>query len=132
MEQKHRIAHCGMTPENAFRRFASLGLDKRRLGVFEAYAVIRGVCRRASTATELLAVYDTMRLLSVGGHADCADAVRRVYFEGHGRRPPHSDVTYRVRRAAFESNCDERTIYRRLRYARELYLALRKNEEGFI
>lgn len=113
---------------NIFRRYARLGLDRRHIAVFEAYDFMRGVCRTEDEAVELLSVYDTMRIMEISGRGDCVRAVRAVYFYGAGRRPRRNDVAYRVRRHAFEEHCDERTVYRRLDYARRVYWLVRKNE----
>lgn len=112
----------------AFRRYALLGLDRRSLNVFEAYECIRGMCATSSAALDMLAVYDTLRLLRASERAECIAAIRTVYFYGVGRRPRKNDITYRIRRLAYESHCDERTIYRRLQYAKKLYETVRKNQ----
>lgn len=114
-----------LAPGTAFRRFARLGLDRRELSVFRAYDAIQGVTASRASALDMLAVYDTLRLLSASGQSECARAVRAVYFWGAGRRPRKNDVTYRVRRLAFELHCDERTVYRRLETAKQLYTTLR-------
>ena len=107
----------------AFRRYARLGLDRRPVKPFEAYRVIRGVCRSEEEAVKLLGVYDTIRLLSLTDK-ESAEAVRAVYFAERGRTPRKNQTTLRVRRFAFENNLDERTVYRRLRSAKELYYHL--------
>ena len=112
----------------AFRRYALLGLDRRSLSVFEAYECIRGMCATGSAALDMLAVYDTLRLLRASERAECIAAIRAVYFYGAGRRPRKNDITYRIRRLAHESHCDERTVYRRLQYAKKLYETVRKNQ----
>ena len=124
-----RISHRGVRgADEIFRRYARLGLDRRNISVFEAYDCIRGVCHTDKEAAELLAVYDMLRILTVSEKSDCARAVREVYFCGAGRRPRRNDIAYRVRRLAFEEHCDERTIYRRLDYARRLYWVILQNE----
>ena len=112
----------------AFRRYARLGLDRRRIEVFQAYDIIRGACRDQEDARDMLAVYDTLRLLAASDKQECIDAIRTVYFYGAGRRPRRNDVAYRVRRLAFDTYCDERTVYRRLRYAARLYSVVWQNE----
>ena len=109
----------------AFRRYAAFGFDRRSLEVFEAYEAIRGSCRDREAALDMLAVYDTLRLLRATGQNECADAVKVVYFTASGRRPRRNDITYRVRRHAYEQSFDERTVYRRLSHAKELYMKLR-------
>lgn len=113
---------------DVFRRYARLGLDRRHMAVFEAYDCIRGVSRNDAEARDLLAVYDTLRLLEASERQDCAEAIRAVYFYGAGRRPRRNDVAHRVRRLAFETHCDERTVYRRLDHARRLYCVIWQNE----
>ncbi|MBQ9079852.1 MAG: hypothetical protein IJY27_02160 [Clostridia bacterium] len=112
----------------AFRRYALLGLDRRCLTVYEAYDCIRGMCASEAMTLDMLAVYDTLRLLRASEKEECIAAIRRVYFLGAGRRPRRNDVTFRIRRLAYELHCDERTIYRHLKYVKRLYEVIRKNE----
>ena len=107
----------------AFRRYARLGFDKNKIKVFEAYSLIRGVSKSDEDAFKLLGVYDTMRLLSLTD-PESADAVRAVYFADRGRSPSANQIGMRVLRYATEHNCDQRTVYRRLRSAKELYYYL--------
>lgn len=116
-----------LAPGKVFRRFARLGLDRQTLSVFEVYNVIRGMTKSDSAALDMLAVYDALRLLTASGQGECAQAVRAVYFWGAGRRPRKNDVTYRIRRLAFDLHCDERTVYRRLETAKNLYVTLRES-----
>ncbi len=110
-----------------FRRYARLGLDKREMRVFDAYRLIQGVSKSEKEALELLGVYDTMRLLSLID-VESADAVRAVYFAEGGRTPKRNQTGMRVLRFATERCCDERTVYRRLRSAKELYYHLISNK----
>lgn len=110
----------------AFRKYARLGLDHRELKVFEAYARIRGVSRDENEALTLLCVYDMMRLLSLTDR-ESADAVRAVYFFDKGRTPAKNQTSERILRFAAENSCDPRTVYRRLRAAKELFYHLREN-----
>lgn len=117
---------------HAFRRYAQLGFDRRALTVFEAYEAISGCCRSRESTLDMLAVYDTLRLLCESGREDCVCAVYEVYFSAERRALCRNDLSYRVRRHAYETSCDERTVYRRLRRAAELYGFLRRNSERFI
>ncbi len=117
--------------ERSFRRFARLGLDRRAMAPCEVYQTIYSVCLSRETASDMLAVYDTLRLLVAEGRGEVAEAVREVYFADERRRAHRPDLGYRVLRHAYESNCDERTVYRRLRTAAELYLRLRENTSFF-
>lgn len=113
----------------AFRRYAMYGFHKRRMKVFEAYASIRGIMADEARALDMLTVFDTLRLLSATGERECIAAVRDVYFANRGRPMKKNELTLRVRRHAIENYCDERTVWRRLLRARELYTVLRANAE---
>ena len=110
-----------------FRRYARLGLDRQEMRVFDAYRLIRGVSKGEKEALELLGVYDTMRLLSLTD-SESAEAVCAVYFAEGGRAPKRNQTGMRVLRFATEHSCDERTVYRRLRSAKELYYHLISNK----
>ena len=107
----------------AFRRYARLGLHRRHIEVFEAYEIMLGVSKTKRDAAQLLTVFDTMRLLSMTD-PESAEAVAEVYFFDSGRTPKRSDTSMRILRFATEHNCDERTVYRRLKSAKELYYHL--------
>ena len=109
-----------------FRRYARLGLDRSEIKPFDAYRVIRGVSRNENEAFALLGVYDMMRLMTLTDK-ECAEAVRAVYFAEGGRTPKRNQTGMRVLRFATEHSCDERTVYRRLRTAKELYYHLISN-----
>ncbi len=123
MREKERARQTGA--ESAFRRYAGYGFDRRGLGVFEVYEAIRGCCSDEETALDMLAVYDTLRLLTASGYPECADAIREVYFDRRPRRLRKNDITHRVRRHAFERSFDERTVFRQLSRGKELYRYLR-------
>ena len=106
-----------------FRRYARLGLDRRLLKPFEVYNVIYGVSISEESALKLLAVYDTVRLLALTD-PEALDALRAVYFFDRGRTPAKNQIGHRVLRHAQEKYCDERTVYRRLKAAKELYYHL--------
>ncbi len=128
---QHRATSYSPLPAaRAFRRFARLGLDRRHLDVFEAYQVISGVTSCRAAALDMLAAYDTLRLLSASGQQETVRAVRTVYFGCARQRPRKNDVTYRVLRLAHELHCDERTVYRRLEAARQLYTTLRDSYQS--
>ncbi len=112
-----------------FRKYARLGLDKRRLKPFEVYEVIKGVSKSEEEAMKLLAVYDTVRLLSMTA-PEALNALRSVYFFDKGRTPLKSQIGYRVLRFADENHLDERTVYRRLKQAKDTYYHLKKGEDN--
>ena len=112
---------------SSFRKYSRLGLASKKLSPFDAYDRIRGVCSNKSEALDLLAVYDTMRLLRISNKTEIIKAVYAVYFCGLGKKPKKNEISDRVLRHATENYCDERTVYRQLEYARKLYLMLRAN-----
>ena len=112
---------------SAFRKYTRLGLSSESLSPFEAYDRIRGVCNDIESANDLLAVYDTMRILKISGKRDVIFAVRAVYFDTLRKKPKKNEISARVVRYACENYCDERTVYRQLEYARRVYKMLRSN-----
>lgn len=108
----------------AFRKYARYGFDRRRLSAFDMYECIKGSVASVERANEMLAVYDTLRLLAAYGKEETVRAVRAVYFTYPGCRLKKNDLSLRVRRFAIENYCDERTVYRRLSEALRLYSAL--------
>ena len=107
----------------AFRKYARLGLDRAEFGAFDMMWRIRGVSRDEAEAMRLLGVYDMMRLLTLTDK-ESAMAVRAVYFAERGRLPLRNQTSGRILRFATENHLDERTVYRRLRAAKELYYHL--------
>ena len=112
---------------SAFRKYSRLGLENKYLSPFDAYDRIRGVCKTKSEALDLLAVYDTIRLLRISRKTEVINAVYAVYFCSLGRKPRKNEISDRVLRHAMENYCDERTVYRQLEYARRVYKTLRSN-----
>lgn len=113
--------------DRAFRRYASYGFHRRRLTAFGMFDAIRGCARGESEALDMLAVYDTLRLLGASGRGECVRAVERVYFAASGRRPRKNEITHRVRRLAYDSSYDDRTVYRQLVKAKELFAYMRNS-----
>ena len=111
----------------SFRKYSRLGLANEKLSPFDAYDRIRGVCKNKSEALDLLAVYDTMRLLRISNKTEVIKAVYAVHFGSLGKKPKKNEISDRVLRHATENYCDERTVYRQLEYAKKLYLMLRSN-----
>lgn len=108
----------------SFMRYARYGFHRGEETGAAKYERIRRCTSGEREAGEMLAVYDTLRLLRFLGRMDTADAVRAVYFARHGRRLRRRELGERVRRFAFERHWDERTVYRRLAEAKRLFLQL--------
>ncbi|MBQ4141577.1 MAG: hypothetical protein IJD70_09595 [Clostridia bacterium] len=111
----------------AFRTYARLGLcgSESALGII---CRIRGICRDPA-ALDMLAVFDTMRLLELSGDDIALRAVEEVYFFAASRRLRANEITLRVRRLADELHCDDRTVYRHLKKARDIWHTLRAKEK---
>ena len=112
---------------SSFRKYTRLGLASRRLSPFDAYKRIRGTSRNENEAYDLLAVYDTVRLLKLLGKTDVLETVMAIYLADSRVLQKRNVVTLRVIRHAYETNCDERTIYRQLEYARKIYTDIRSS-----
>ena len=112
---------------SAFRKYTRLGLATQKLSLLEVYERIRGVCKSEEEALDLLAVYDTVRLLKLSGKNDIIKAVRAIYFSYLKGIAKKNDISLRVIRYAYENHCDERTVYRQLQYARHIYKLVRTN-----
>ena len=111
-----------------FRKYARLGLDSERLCPIQIYKKIDILCISRRARLDMFAVYDTLRLLTLNGESQIVDAIQRVYFEGKAYRLTKYDISSRVLFLAQQEHCDERTVYRRLERARNLYEKVRQNE----
>ena len=112
---------------SAFRKYTRTGLANRKLCPFDAYDRIRGVCKSREDALDLLAVYDTIRLLKLSGKNEVIRAVYSLYFDTLKRPMRKNEISARVLRYAYENHCDERTVYRQLQYAISIYKIIRTN-----
>ena len=108
----------------AFLRYARYGFDRRTLGSFDMMDCIQGSTANREEALEMLAVYDTLRLLTYMGKREELRAVHEVYFPRHGRRLRRNDISLRIRRFAAENYFDDRTVYRRLAQVKRLFLSV--------
>ena len=111
-----------------FRKFTRLGLDSERLNPAQIYKKIDVVCVSRRARLDMLAVYDTLRLLWLNDETEIIVALKCVYFGGKEYRLTKYDISSRVLALANENYCDERTIYRRLERARILYSKIRERE----
>ena len=106
---------------NTFKKYARLGLASGRLDAIDTYGRIIGYSRSKKEAKELIAVYETVRFLSICKKDDALDALFAVYFSLSGKGVRKSEISERVLRFATESFCDQRTVYRRLSYVVSVY-----------
>jgi hypothetical protein len=108
-----------------FRKFARLGLDSESLVPIQVYKKIDILCVSRRSHFDMIAAYDTLRLLWLNDESEILYAIKKVYFEGKAYRLTKYDISNRVLALAQEIHCDERTIYRRLERARNIYEKVR-------
>lgn len=77
----------------------------------------------------MLAVFDTLRLLELDRDTLALRAVKEIYFATAKKRLRAGEITLRIRRLAYEENCDDRTVYRRLGKARDVWQFVRDREK---
>ena len=92
----------------------------------DMYNTIRGAfVGKERLACELWAVQECLIFLDVLGEQEVIKAIREIYIEpfSHAplRKPSKSEMSMRVLRFACENHLDERTVYRRLERARNLF-----------
>lgn len=108
-----------------FCRYIRLGLDRDGADVFDIHKRIEGVSRSREEAYRLLAMYDTCRVLRLLGKGEVINTLRDVYLPRGSRvsspRFLSSEINMRVIAYAVAHHWDERTVWRRLAYAAELY-----------
>lgn len=111
-----------------FRKFARLGLANERLNPIQIYKKIEMLCVSRRSRLDMFAVYDTLRLLYLNHEHEIIEAIFKVYFDGMAYRLTKQEKGARVIKLAMESHCDDRTVYRRLEKARNLYKQIRDSE----
>ena len=126
--QKMQKKETKMDIIRTFRRFARLRLDKCDANPIQIYKKIDVLCSSRRSKLDMLAVYDTMRLLEINGEDDVLDAIRSVYFFDLSHRLTSSTMSDLVKKYATDSFCDARTAYRRLERARIIYEKIRERE----
>ncbi|MBR2380921.1 MAG: hypothetical protein IKA84_00305 [Clostridia bacterium] len=111
-----------------FSKFSRLGLASEKLNPIQAYKKIDMLCVARRSRLDMLAVYDTLRLLRLNGEEEVLRAVYEVYFEGVSYRSTKQERGASILRLATREHCDDRTVYRRLERARTLFERVRENE----
>ena len=104
-----------------FRKLVRMGLGKSSISPFEAAARIMGVSSGAEHRKELFALYETVRYLRVTQREDILRALSLVYLTPKRNTLRKSEISMRVLRCAQLMHCDERTVYRYLKYAISVY-----------
>ena len=112
---------------SAFRKYARYGYGKNNFDIFEICDIARGATSSREHAVELVAVWQTLKALEYTGREETATAVKAVYFRSPERPLKKNEISWRVRRFAAESYMDERTVYRHLKTAKELFSKFYEN-----
>ena len=110
--------------------YARLGEDVGCVTPFEAYKRIEGAYRsKEALALDVWAVKETMLVLKLNGEDETIRAIREIYLKPFAndlnRRINRNEISELVLRFAYENYLDERTVYRRLRKARQLWQDIR-------
>ena len=84
------------------------------------------VAQKAPELADIAAVEETLRLLEYGGEGHIAKVVREVYFHMPGQPLERGDIEARVNRLSLHMPAGERSIYRWLKKARQLFAAVRR------
>ncbi len=111
-----------------FRRYARLGVSDHEPNPIQVYKKIDVLCTSHRLKLDMLAVFDTLRLLELSGDTDTLIAIKRVYFQGKTHRLTKHELGRRVLALALDQYCDDRTIYRRLEKARGMFEKIRERE----
>ena len=106
----------------AIRWYCRLGLHRPEVDTVTAVKRIAGCSTSPERVRELLAVRDMLLILRISGAEETLDALRQIYFREEKRLHRKNEVSMRVLRYATDHHWDERTVYRRLRSAKRLYL----------
>lgn len=112
-----------LPPREAFILFGKHSLHKKDITDFMS-AVSMLTPREVYSLT---AVADCLKVLSAIGENECVKALYEIYFSLNDRAIKKAPITAAVRRFAYESYLDERTVYRRLARASKIYTAITKN-----
>ena len=111
------------------KKYIRLGLDRSRSGAYRRIQTIKGCSKDDSEFYDLLAISDTLRIVSILGREEELRAFVSVYLGG--RRSTLStdknDVSLNALRFAIKYHCDVRTVYRRIAYFESLYTKIRKS-----
>ena len=111
-----------------FRKYARLGLSDCNLNPIQIYKKIDVLCTSRRTKLDMLAVFDTIRLLSLKGDEETLLAIDKIYFAGKAHRLTKYERGRRVCDLASNQYCDDKTVYRRLKKARDVYEKVRERE----
>lgn len=110
----------------AFRKYARLGLYDKSRNPIQTYRRIELICSSRRSKLDMLAVFDTLRILELTGEDEALHCIRTVYFSDPALRLGRLEMGRLVTKCSFELYCDERTVYRKLQNARDLFEQVRE------
>ena len=111
-----------------FRKYERLGLSSKGLNPIQIYKKIDVLCVSRRSKLDMLAVFDTLRMLALQNDTESLEILYRVYFCCPEYRLTKIEMGRRVALCARETFCDERTVYRRLERIRKICFQIRQQE----
>ena len=111
--------------------YSRLGGDIGCLSPLDVYRRISGAwAHNEDVALDVWAVHECIMFLRLNGEYETIRAIREIYVEPFSKdihsRITKNHISNRILRFAFENNLDERTVYRRLKKARSVWLDIGK------
>ena len=110
--------------------YARLNLSCKEYTPLDVYRIIDGVCgKNRELALDLWAVRELITFLKLKDDEMTLLALNEIYFIPFSKHPQRriqrNEISDRILRFACENYLNERTVYRRLKMARELWFRIR-------
>lgn len=111
--------------------YARMGGTKGCSTPFDVYKRISGyLIHNQELALDVWAVHECLMTLYLAGDDETLKAVSEIYLKPFSKdlymHLRKNEISRRILRFSYENNLDERTVYRRLRKARMLWLNIRE------
>ena len=110
--------------------YARLGEDIGCVTPFDAYRRIEGAYKgNKSLALDIWAVRECLLVLDIQDELETIRAIKEIYFKPFAsdlkKKITRNEISELILRFAFDNYLDERTVYRRLKKARDLWCDIR-------
>ena len=110
--------------------YSRIGGNQGCTSPFEAYKRIEGAFfDNRELALDVWAVHECLMLLHLQNDGETLKALREIYVQPFSKNifriVTKNEISRRILRFATENNLDERTVYRRLKKAREAWESVR-------
>ncbi len=125
---------------NAFAAYARLGICMGTAELSYPYLKIFGIAgRNKQLLHKLLAAHECVMFLELAQEYETLFAVRQIYLapvikarnrSGREILIRKNEISNRVRRFAYDNHIDERTVYRRLKVARDIFARLYEGNQA--